>query len=464
HLSVQLTEDGRPGGNGTAEVHLENVAFRHGVSADNGGALSIRGARVMLYNCEVSDNLATLAGGGIAVLSADLDALELAHTHLFRNVAETGGSVYVAAGAEAYLFGVWMYENKAVYGGAVYVDGTGTLVVDEESKVGPLNRGKYGGGGIFGGRGAYIRITGGSEVIGNEVNDTTLDHLMVHLDANHTRIGEGLGILGGGGILVAGHNEMLINQSCVVRENTVSLMRSDTYEAGGGGVAVGENSSLLVTHGSEVAENHVLGGGVGGGVLVGALGSTVKLTQGSRIHGNAADSGGGVGSVSAGGVRMEVTTGSHVTLNVALDRGGGLYAASLSTIHVAGGNISGNSAQFGGGLYMGSSGNVIVEQKAELGFNTAMMSGGGFWTGKLTVVQLTASAALRGNSAATEYGGGGCTDGENTLYLNTFTISSNAAGATPLTRLSLVYTNPPPLDLGLHLLSCPPRNCPKTFL
>jgi predicted outer membrane repeat protein len=106
-------------------------------------------------------------------------------------------------------------------------------------------------------------------------------------------------------------------------------------------------------------------------------------------------------------------------------RGGGIY--NLGNLDLTNSTVSGNSAQYGGGIYVTGTGTVNLTNSTVSG-NSAQDGGGIYVTGTGTV-NLT-NSTVSGNSA--QYGGGISVIGENlsgwcTVNLTNSTVSGNSA-------------------------------------
>ena len=132
-------------------------------------------------------------------------------------------------------------------------------------------------------------------------------------------------------------------------------------------------------------------GFTGSGVAV-ELGGTLILVDG-EISGNTATYGGGVSNSGS-----FVMTGGSITDNIAISRGGGIFSGGTFTM--SGGVISNNQAEYGGGVDGGAS---FSMSGGEISDNTAMSGGGVF----VRLGTFTMSGGVISNNQATEgYGGG----------------------------------------------------------
>lgn len=94
----------------------------------------------------------------------------------------------------------------------------------------------------------------------------------------------------------------------------------------------------------------------GGGSLVFVSGNTsLALGSGASLQNNVHGSGSG-GAVRVTGGSLSLLAGSSISGNAAAQTGGGVHLANCSQMAMAGGSISGNNATNGGGIWMDASG------------------------------------------------------------------------------------------------------------
>ncbi len=95
----------------------------------------------------------------------------------------------------------------------------------------------------------------------------------------------------------------------------------------------------------------------------------IRLREGTRVEGNASGRGAGVylnGISETLRVMLTVEGGAEIALNDAISTGGGVYCHSAGMVELDNGQISGNTATEGGGVYLsnGCSFNTFVAQGA----------------------------------------------------------------------------------------------------
>jgi len=141
----------------------------------------------------------------------------------------------------------------------------------------------------------------------------------------------------GGGIDL-GSNGRLTMLNCSMTGNTASSS---------GGALYAHNDTVVIINTSTITGNRANGGD--GGAIYGDSRSAMLFTN-STITGNSASgSGGGIYTYGTGTLS---TVSSTIARNVANNRGGGI-SADFGSVDLSNSTISGNSAQSGGGIYLG---------------------------------------------------------------------------------------------------------------
>jgi hypothetical protein len=155
-------------------------------------------------------------------------------------------------------------------------------------------------------------------------------------------------------------------------------------------------------------------GNTGGGVQV----YGTYTMNGGEISGNTASWGGGVRVASNGTFSMN---GGKISDNTAASTGGGVHMASNGTFTMSGGTISGNTAaSFGGGVEMGG---TFSMSGGTISGNSAPFGGGVRADGTFTMN----NGAISGNSATSSSGGG--VDVWGIFSMSGGTISGNSASS-----------------------------------
>jgi fibronectin-binding autotransporter adhesin len=458
---------------GGGDLSLINVAVVSNTATSGGGGIRLDGSGAVLTmdeNCLVARNESTYDGGGLSI-SYGAGAL-LGGGRIVSNTAVLGGGVYAYQGSVT-MSGVEIVSNTAIwYGGGVFVqNGTATL------NGGAIlsNTARTSGGGLYVSGGAFTQT--GQSVIGHNTAYTRGGGIHVPLGTVvlnggqiiHNRVtGAGDDSYGGGGIYVGASNATLIQTgSNIIIENTAEMH--------GGGVYVGEGKVTL--SGGQILSNTAgeKGGGIylhgavaftqtagliaynaaqgtdteeGGGGIYSLYENSVKLS-GGQILGNRANRGGGL-YIRTGSFNL---LGAEIVGNRATLFGGGVYAGLLGwSTPIKGGRIISNTAEYGGGLYA-IAGNVTLERGQIVG-NHANSEGGGVYHntggsfGVLTLVNTTVS----GNTATDD--GGALVNASGTTMLTYTTVASNTtdptgygirkeAGSTILVKNTIIAYNSP---------------------
>jgi CSLREA domain-containing protein len=403
-------------GSGTVLTMDEDCLLARNESTYDGGGLSIPyGARALLGGGRIVSNTAVLGGGVYAYQGS----VTLSGVQILSNTASSsGGGVYLDGTAT--LNGGAILSNTAVtYGGGLYVSGTFTQT--GESVIGHNTAGQRGGGvyALFG-----TVILNGGQIAHNRVTGTGDDSY------------------GGGGAYVGGSNVALIQTgSSTIIENTAKMhgggvyvsearvtlnggqILSNTAEKKGGGVYLYGSVTLTQTAGL-IACNAAQGTDTddGGGGIYSLYENRLTLS-GGQILGNRANRGGGL-YIRTGSFNL---LGAEIVGNSASLFGGGVYAGLLGwSTPIKGGRIISNTAGYGGGLYA-TAGSVTLE-RGQIVSNSANSEGGGVYhdtggaAGVLTLINTTVS----GNTASND--GGALVNASGTTVLTYTTVASNTTG------------------------------------
>jgi hypothetical protein len=156
------------------------------------------------------------------------------------------------------------------------------------------------------------------------------------------------------------------------------------------------------------------------GIIIGNNGTFTM--EGGEISGNTASGGGGV-YVSGGTFTME---GGEISGNTASYGGGGVFVYNNGTFTMEGGEISGNTASSGGGGVFVSSNGTFTMEEGEISGNTASSSyGGGVYVSSNGTFTME-GGEISGNTASSYYGGGVFVSG-GTFTMKEGEISGNTA-------------------------------------
>ncbi|MDR1929982.1 MAG: hypothetical protein LBQ44_05050 [Treponema sp.] len=303
--------------------------------------------------------------------------------------SSSGGGVYVAGGS-LILEGGEIRENRVVGtragGGGVYGEGSGAALILRNGAISDngVSAVRGGGGGVYLiGNGVEFTMTGG-EIRGNSVSVTGP-------------------VVSGGGVHLVGNGARFVMRSGVIRDNRIASSAS----ASGGGVYLGLGDFIMT--GGRISGNglwfsaaSVAGGGVhvnngnftlSGGYLVdntASKGGGVYITNGAftseapaeqRARGASRQDAGGDGAEnSVAGRGAERSAGPEGAGN------GEKLAIKNGSLVLSGGEITGNNASIGGGVYLERG--LFIMNAGRIRSNTALLSGGGVHAERGTFTRL----------------------------------------------------------------------------
>ncbi|MDR1636421.1 MAG: hypothetical protein LBR93_03705 [Treponema sp.] len=276
----------------------------------------------------------------------------------------------------------------------------------------------------------HITITGG-ELSGIQVNEgatVTLGQGAV-VSGNSRRYGGGILVIKGGTLVMSGNalvtknhadsgggiftvGTLLMKDDALVSENDVGM--TDDGKDGQGGGVYAENAEVTLEGNAAVVKNS---GFWGGGIYINPK-SALVMRDSASIRENT--------------IRFKAPKGgAHIG-----GSGGGVYLAGSLTMRAASA-VSGNKAAYGGGILVGSTGGLVMEDRSVVKGNTAGTGtesdgtlfggfGGGVslaGTGKLT---MRGESSLSGNEGL--FGGGLRTDPDSQAVLEgKASIKNNSA-------------------------------------
>jgi len=378
----------------TATV-VENVTIQGNRAAANNGGGHLGGAALTVRNVTVTDNHAGSSTGGIGVNGA---TLEMTDCTVSGNSAGVGGQV---GGLSVNSSTLALPGDAAVPPDPIHIK---DCVVRDNRAPGH----------------AGMRISATRDVLLEDVTVT----------GNVSQ--------GSGGGVILNHSSATpctyTLRNCAIQNNTTSS------DGSGGGIGSFQNRDLTVKlEGTDISQNRA---GVGGGICMSEHEGTVRTSishlivgDGTWIHDNTASGNSSTAGV-GGGIytdesNVTIQAGTRITGNTASNtnasytsKGGGIYCyirehANLKpllgdtiTLSVEGGEISGNTADYGGGIYTNATTygrQVRVEiTGGEIRENHAVVNGGGISTtmagSQYIQVTLGGDAVITGNTARS--GGG----------------------------------------------------------
>ena len=448
----------------------------HGVSVGSNAVFR-------LQDGAISGNTANMRGGGVYV--DWFGAFEMSGGSITNNAVQdgngSGGGVYVVTGGMFTMTGGEISGNTATHdGGGVSVDGGTFTMTDGEISGNTVYW--YGGGVCVYGDGMFT-MTGG-EISGNTGNYGGGVFAFDAFTMTGGEISGNSASYGGGGVYVSNDGTFTVSGSSVVAGNTnsvgtannVYLTFGDTIAVDGlsAGACLGVTTVATPTESSPVA--FATGAATGDGryftsdnpvFAIDAANDVLNLVKPATTPWNSLqaqlDAGGTVtlmSNVAAtdGDATLMVTnavtldlngctldanskfsvikiaSGGNLTLTNSFEGagvitggtnyfgGGGVYVDTDGTFTMTGGKISGNTARYGGGVYVYSG--TFMKTGGEISGNTASWGGGVYVTdrGAFTMT----GGEISGNTADWD-GGGVCMSNNGTFTMTGGEISGNTS-------------------------------------
>jgi PKD repeat protein len=422
----------------SSNVTLENLRITGGnANDDRGGGIYSSYATLTLSNTVVISNSTDSDGGGICV---DYGSAMIIGGQIVGNTAgDEGGGMHVRHGS-ATLVGVLISGNTAVNGGGIHISPYATAFTQTGVNTVTLNTAQVKGGGIY---------MGAANVTLDEVyifdNDAEMGGgLFISAEGivlNGGRIFENTAVKGGGVYVASGNvtltgthvtsntssdsgGGMYIEQGSVLLHD--GQISNNTSALTGGGISVCEALAAFTMTGNSVISYNETGNN-GGGMYMEDDGSVT--IYGGQIVGNVAQDGGGI-FVASGSVTLQ---GTHVLSNTADIEGGGICIRQ-GNLTVNGGRIASNSSEkFGGGVY--ASADVVTITRCLITDNIAQRFGGGLYLETANAV--LENSVIADNRAA--IAGSGIYVAESIVELHHPTLARNYGGDG--SGLHAVYTS-----------------------
>ena len=438
-----------------------------GPAGSGGAILNAPGATLSITDSRIEGNTANRAGGGIEDASGSSSMVTITNTRINRNVVNTapgnGGGIHIGSDGDVTITGGTVDLNEAGQegggiwngagtlsvsgtlvrqniakgmaadngGGGLYNNGGGTIVLSDNARV--LNNKATGmsgsGGGILNNMGASLQITD-SWVSGNEANRagggiedasgaaSAFTITNSKIDDNVVNDAPG----NGGGIHIGGDGSLTV---------TGGTMSGNSAGAEGGGIW-NNLGTLTIMAGTRIRNNVAMGddADMGGGGLYNNGSGTIDISGNVNIRGNKATgtSGSGGGILNNVGATLRITD-SRIEANEANRAGGGIEDASGAGSEVTitntkiDRNVVNNAPGNGGGIHVGSDGDLSITNSTVIA-NTAGAEGGGLWNGAGTMTvsatEITDNVAM-GDDA--DMGGGGLyNNGMGTIIVSDGTV------------------------------------------
>ena len=384
--------------NATLDISLEissgnisgNTAgeFGGGIYCEKSGTAPQDNCKVYLNGGTISNNTSASCGGGIAVRGLDI-------------YSDQNGT------------GVTVNSNTATeyYGGGIYVD-HGSNFIMNSGTVSNNTSGQFGGGVFIGDGGTEVTINGGT-ITGNESQSVGGGGIGVYgkawgevnepskLWVNGGEI-SGNTAVSGGGIYQNELSEVTIKGGVIGGDSDAKKNQVTSY---GGGVYV--TGGVLNIDGGKVLRNTC--SNAGGGIAADSA-ATITLSDGDVNYNQCTNSGAGiwlkasVATITGGFVNNNTATKWY---------GGGIYVDAGAELTMNSGVVSGNTAlKYGAGVYVGPGSKAYfdggkITGNISSGVAADMPYGGGICVygqeGKLSEIEIK-SGEISGNQA---YRGGG---------------------------------------------------------
>ena len=311
-----------------------NFSYSEAVSNGGfGGGIAVFGSEVVtLNNSTVSENSATINGGGIYAAPG----VTLVNSSVVDNSSDgEGGGISTTAGVVT-LTDSTVSGNQSEQDGGGIQNRFGPVSLFASTVTGNSATGTFANGGGIATRSNSISLTN-STVSGNQ---SQADGGGIYTDTGSVSVADstisGNSTAANGGGIATDSGSVLL---------TVSNVSGNQSVVGGGGIYT-ESGSISVSE-SEISGNSAVASpSVGGGVLVGSGVLTIDV---STISGNTAGRGGGL-FVSTGEASL---TSSTISGNTSVEEGGGIYAGTAD-LSISSSTVAFNEsllADVGGGIH-----------------------------------------------------------------------------------------------------------------
>ena len=356
----------------------------------------------------ISGNSSTSKGGGIYVYKekVEANAVDAKTLTVSGNKSGYGAGIYIEDGSLEMAHGT-ITDNHTTgsgNGGGIYIENGDFTIKDGEISGNSVNNGN--GGGVY-----ILGSKEGDKITGN----FTMDGSGSIKDNSASGNGKNVGF--GGGIYVNGGNFTLTENA------TDGEISNNSSTQDGGGVYI--NGGQFIQNKGDISSNTSRGNGggvciVNGGTFTMSGGMiTANGKEGQTIH---TQNGGGV-YLNGGNFVLENGTISN---NGAAVNGGGVFLTGENcTYQLQKGDITGNSAGNGGGVYLekglfklGTSGNILDGNIS----NNAAQFGGGVYIGSGSTSSVSDDASDEPTEGFIMYGGkitgNSTTDDGGGIYLN----------------------------------------------
>jgi len=432
---------------------LRQSAVENNQALTGGGALTVDG-QLTIVGCDINGNTA-VNGGAIELLNTTSSLISTNVTYSHNTASENGGAITVNSATLTLSNSTLSSNTAGNKGGSMYLE-VATVNVDDSGML--YNRANAGGG-IW----AVLSVVSveDSRFVGNVATQDggallTSSIASDSVFQNNMFIGNQAG-MSGGGVLASSSQHSL--EGCVF----------DSNSAGTGG-AVSLSFSPLVSFTDNVMRNNfatLYGGGVyminsltplsnsllqnnsaalGGGIAAAQYLVSPALLSNVTMIGNSATGGGGVlatdsqmlisasrfvgnSAMQCGGVlatRVNLTVeGSSFEANHVINGGGAVCSTDFFALSVTNSQFSGNSAGYGGALYLDTSlvSTPALVSSSNFSLNHAATTGGAIDAN----TNLVLTNDMFSSNLASGDGGGAVHFTLSTLNLGSSSFSNNSA-------------------------------------
>ena len=387
---------------------------------------------------KISKNITIRANGTPAVIDADKTTDGKSAHRIF---TVSGAGVKLTLQNVTLQGGIAEGASESGFGGAVYVKGGGTLVLN---KCVIFDNSAWRGGGIYIAEDSKFEAKNGCKILQNKaVYDTSMPYSGLgggvstsksgEIELSNAELNDNTAEQSGGAICIYGAKSFKI-ENCTIKQNKAkhygagvfcddnyapitaeitnsaienneldqNLEQDSSVTYGGAGISftgIGTARTLTISGGS-IKNNKaykLYGGGIRAGI------ATVTIKDNVNISGNTAEKGGGVYSIISGTFNMESGT---ISGNKAVT-GGGVFLSG--TFNMSGGIISGNEAKKsdteygdGGGVYIdGTSGQLNMKGGSLIQPSADKLAGkNDVYIGENKFIQLTGALTNSSNVVA----------------------------------------------------------------
>jgi len=324
----------------TSATIVEGFSIINGGNVNEGGGIQILYSWPTITNCIISNNSASY-GGGIWLWGA---WYTIGNVTVIGNSATDGGGIYITETTNVVIGNSTISGNTATGdGGGIYDDSNFRLRINNSTISGNSATTGYGGG-IYNTYSNETLITG-STISGNSSG------------------------LGGGGIYIGASSWETDIESSTIRDNTAGWHGGGIFHNGNPSHDYYINNSII--SGNTAAQ-------MGGGLY---LLSTMRVINSVFTQNSSYSDGGGICVNEDMGTSNLLMTGSTISDNTSILRGGGVSFFFTSEGTITNSVISGNSSETGGGI-SGFAGNQVTLIHATFSANSATSQGGAlYWRG-----------------------------------------------------------------------------------